>query len=352
MRKGPPELFDKVPPGKSVLRAPPGKGLPIGNHTSQFFANVYLNELDQFVKHGLKAPYYVRYVDDLLLLSRSREELLGWRAAIDAFLRERLLLELNPRATRIAPLSSGIDFLGVVVHPHHRLVRRRVVRNLLTRLNALEGLLTDDTAGYSWVRYRKGTSEYLRAMTASYRAHFLHANTWKLRTAIGRRFPWLRRAAAAPGERPFWELRRAFPCLAAQAHWLARKFPGRLLAIQVGKFWEFYGPSATCLARALGLQLLRGRRRALRPWVRVPLDRLPLVLEAARASAVRDVVLVAEEGQGAGWVLDRRAVAVGRLRSSEKDTDAESAAGARRRSGFALMGSSADPIDRSGTRTA
>ena len=77
--KGDPKLRQRIPPGKSLFTAPPGKGLPIGNHTSQFFANVYLNELDQFVKHRLKAPYYIRYVDDLVVLSPSREGLERWK---------------------------------------------------------------------------------------------------------------------------------------------------------------------------------------------------------------------------------------------------------------------------------
>ena len=127
VRRGPKHLFDRVPPGKSLLRAPVGRGLPIGKHTSQFFANVYLNCLDQFVKHELRARYYIRYVDDLILLSPRREELVGWQAAIEGFLRKKLLLDLNGSRSRIAPLSSGVDFLGYVVHPHHVLLRRRVV---------------------------------------------------------------------------------------------------------------------------------------------------------------------------------------------------------------------------------
>lgn len=205
-----------------------------------------------------------------------------------------------------------MDFLGVVVHPHHRLVRRRVVRSLVSRLRALEGVLTGEAGGYSWVFYRPGTSEYLQAMTASYRAHFSHANTARLRARIRRRFPWLQRALAPAGGGPFWELRRAFPCLAAQAHWFDRKFPGCLLAFQVGTFWELYGGSATAVARAMNLRLLHGRRRALQPWTRVPLARLGLLLEGARKVGVRDIVLIGEEGQSGGWVLDRRAVGLGR----------------------------------------
>ena len=78
-------LFESVPSHKSLFKVPVNQGLPIGNLTSQFFANVYLNELDQFVKHKLKARYYLRYVDDFLILSKDKEELKKWRDDIGKF---------------------------------------------------------------------------------------------------------------------------------------------------------------------------------------------------------------------------------------------------------------------------
>jgi hypothetical protein len=79
------ELLDQVPAHKSLFKVDKGKGLPIGNLTSQFFANVYLNELDQFVKHSLKCRFYLRYVDDFLLLSANPEELYEWKDRIEIF---------------------------------------------------------------------------------------------------------------------------------------------------------------------------------------------------------------------------------------------------------------------------
>jgi len=258
--RGPAEVFEKVPPGKSLLRGPEGRGLPIGNHTSQFFANVYLNEIDQFAKHEFRVRYYLRYVDDLLLLSKDRDDLLAWKAAIDAFLRRNLHLELNAERSRIAPLSSGIDFLGYVVHPYHRLVRRRVVGNLRSRLPALEKRLTKEERGISWVLYRQGESEYLRDMAASYRPHLLRADTRRLRANIRRRFPWLRTALPEPRKKPFWFAPRAFPCLGAQVHWFEERYPEALVAFQVGRFWELYGSRAASFAEAARLKLYRGRR--------------------------------------------------------------------------------------------
>lgn len=88
------------------------KGLPIGNLSSQFFANLYLNELDQFVKHRLKCGYYLRYCDDFVMLSEKRDKLLEWKAEVERFLAERLKLRLNEKRQSLQPVSNGINFLG------------------------------------------------------------------------------------------------------------------------------------------------------------------------------------------------------------------------------------------------
>ncbi|MEK6918197.1 MAG: RNA-directed DNA polymerase, partial [Nanoarchaeota archaeon] len=78
-----------------------GKGMPLGNLTSQFFANVYLHELDYFVKHRLKAKYYLRYVDDFVLLGSSKEKLLSWGGGMAGFLFKDLKLELQPQKSKV-----------------------------------------------------------------------------------------------------------------------------------------------------------------------------------------------------------------------------------------------------------
>ncbi|MEK6898588.1 MAG: reverse transcriptase/maturase family protein [Nanoarchaeota archaeon] len=88
------------------------KGMPLGNLTSQFFANLYLNELDVFVKHKLKAKYYIRYVDDFVILHESKEQLGKWKQEINTFLDERLKIELHPSKSNVLRLNSGINFLG------------------------------------------------------------------------------------------------------------------------------------------------------------------------------------------------------------------------------------------------
>jgi RNA-directed DNA polymerase len=126
IKKGQLSLFEQIPRHKSLFYTEGRTGLPIGNYTSQFFANVYLNELDQFVKHRLKCRYYLRYVDDLVFLGNDRKELQDWEAGIKDFLARRLHLALNMNARRIASIHNGCNFLGYIVRPTHLMVRRRV----------------------------------------------------------------------------------------------------------------------------------------------------------------------------------------------------------------------------------
>ena len=113
-------------------------GMPIGNLTSQFFANVYLNELDYFVKHKLKAKYYIRYVDDFVILHKSKWQLEKWKEEISGFLKEKLKIELHPQKSKIISLSKGIDFLGFRNFWDYRLLRKRNIRNMQKKITAYE----------------------------------------------------------------------------------------------------------------------------------------------------------------------------------------------------------------------
>jgi RNA-directed DNA polymerase len=113
-----------------------GKGMPLGNWTSQFFANVYLNELDQFVKHKLKAKYYLRYVDDFVILHRSKQMLQIYEEKIKDFL-QTLKLELHPTKCKIIPLSRGVSILGFRFFYQYKLVRQRNIRKIYTKLQEL-----------------------------------------------------------------------------------------------------------------------------------------------------------------------------------------------------------------------
>lgn len=109
--------------------------MPLGDLTSQFFANVYLNELDQFVKHKLKAKYYIRYVDNFVILNPSKEQLMGWKKEIKKFLQEKLKLELHPDKSRIINLSKGVDFVGFRNFYNYRLLRKRNIRNIKRKIH-------------------------------------------------------------------------------------------------------------------------------------------------------------------------------------------------------------------------
>ena len=111
------------------------KGMPLGNLTSQFFANVYLNELDQFVKHKLRVKYYIRYVDDFILFHKSKKQLEIWKENINLFLREKLKLEIHPDKSKIISLSNGVDFIGFRNFYYFKLLRKRSIKNMERKIN-------------------------------------------------------------------------------------------------------------------------------------------------------------------------------------------------------------------------
>ena len=112
----------------------PHIGLPLGNVTSQLFANVYLNELDLYIKHQLREPYYLRYCDDFILLSNGEAHLKGLIDPIRGFLQDTLHLRLHPKKISLKKFTQGIDFLGYVLFPHYTRVRTKTKKRLKKRL--------------------------------------------------------------------------------------------------------------------------------------------------------------------------------------------------------------------------
>ncbi len=154
------------------------KGMPLGNHTSQFFANVYLNELDQFAKHVLKAPYYLRYVDDFAILSNSYSMLLQYKERINVFLKEHLKLELHPQKSHILSLHSGVSFLGYRIFPHHKLLRKRNARAFERKMGKLRVLYHEKQVSRDQVVDR----------LQGWLAYAEHADTYTYRKEILRNF--------------------------------------------------------------------------------------------------------------------------------------------------------------------
>lgn len=116
---------------------PDGVGIPVGNLTSQLFANVYLNILDHYIKHNLHVHYYIRYMDDFIILGEDPAELKELLQQIDAFIEERLHLHLNPKTTIIAA-KNGVDFVGYRHFPAFRILRKGATRRIKKLLHAFE----------------------------------------------------------------------------------------------------------------------------------------------------------------------------------------------------------------------
>lgn len=112
----------------------PGVGLPLGNLTSQLLVNIYMNEFDQFVKHAMRVKHYVRYADDFIVLASNRKWLTIILPEIGLFLRNRLELQLHPDKIFIKTLASGVDFLGWIHFPDHRVLRTATRRRMVKRL--------------------------------------------------------------------------------------------------------------------------------------------------------------------------------------------------------------------------
>jgi retron-type reverse transcriptase len=163
------ELIKKIL-DNNVESNPIGKGMPLGNLTSQFFANVYLDRLDKFVKHKLRAKYYIRYVDDFVILHESKEKLGAWRTQINEFLGQELKLELHKDKSQVLPLSRGVDFAGFRNFYYFRLLRKRNINSIKSKIK----LFNNELMSYNkFVEIFQGWNAYA-----------IWANSYKLRNKI------------------------------------------------------------------------------------------------------------------------------------------------------------------------
>lgn len=143
-----------------------GKGIPVGNLLSQLFANLVLNELDTFVKNELKVKDYLRYMDDFVVIHNDREYLKEVLQKIDAFMRERKKLSLNPKTT-IINTKNGLDFCGYRIYKDHRKIRKRSHKHMKAAIKAY--------------RHGKITKDKLLLSYKSWEGHAEHADTFRLR---------------------------------------------------------------------------------------------------------------------------------------------------------------------------
>jgi RNA-directed DNA polymerase len=128
------KLLSKVPEHKSLLRAKEHLGLPIGNLSSQFFANIYLDELDQFAKHKLKLKHYIRYVDDVLIFGEDGSKLHQDYLELDRYARKHLGVNFSPVKTHLNRVEHGFDFVGYIIKPYTRYLRRSVLHTMRRRI--------------------------------------------------------------------------------------------------------------------------------------------------------------------------------------------------------------------------
>lgn len=163
-----------------IIQSFPNKGIPIGNLTSQYFANIYLNELDQFITKQIRITYYIRYADDFIILSDDRQYLLNLIPKIEQFLKSRLDLTLHPQKISLRKFKSGIDFLGYIVFPSHVLPRtktkRRLIKKILQKINQYKN---DEI-----------TEEKLKETINSYLGYLSHANTYQFRKKLLEMISW------------------------------------------------------------------------------------------------------------------------------------------------------------------
>ncbi len=160
-----------------VLDSTPGdKGIPVGNLPSQLFANVYLNELDHFLKEDMKIKYYVRYMDDFIILHNDKKFLHDLWKIIEKFLEDKLKLKLN-RKTAVFPVSQGIDFLGYRIFTNRKILRKQYVKRVKRMVKHFER------------EYKAGrmSLEYIRQVLASWKGRSERADVTKLRDSIAKR---------------------------------------------------------------------------------------------------------------------------------------------------------------------
>lgn len=162
-------LLSKVPLQKSLLNAKTGYGLPIGNLSSQFFANVYLDELDQYAKHILKLKYYARYVDDIVVIGLNGKELNLAYCKMQEFVKNNLEINFHPNKKEINKINCGVNFVGYIIKPWCKYIRRSTINNMYKKC------------------LQKTDFNSFRATINSYFGMLRHANAFKERKLIAKK---------------------------------------------------------------------------------------------------------------------------------------------------------------------
>ena len=172
--KSPYYKWKDLPKSKSLFHSSSRCGLPIGNYTSQIFANFYLNFFDHFVKNRLNIKYYGRYVDDAVFILENKGDLRFIMPKIKKFLEEELELKIHPRKIYFQHYSKGVEFLGSFIKPWRVYVSKRVKGNFWRKLKYLNNHLLDKGLN-------KEKKEHIVSVVNSYLGILSHFKTYKLR---------------------------------------------------------------------------------------------------------------------------------------------------------------------------
>ena len=247
-----------LPPHKTLFHEDTEKGIPIGNLTSQFFANVYLNELDQYCKRGLGIKNYIRYVDDFILLDDNPEQLIEWKEKIIQYLKEKLNLTLKKETVEPKSVYKGIDFLGYFIKPRYTLVRRRVLKNY-------EKVIRDNLPLSFQLEYPYCRKQYLsdlnyykefQSRVSSYLAHFCYADTYRIRQNLEKKIKEYQHAMIL--QKDYIRIPRClsrFTKFRYQNGYYLKQFPRHLLIVQIGKYYELYGEGFAEVAKHFQLKV-------------------------------------------------------------------------------------------------
>ncbi|MCP5062186.1 MAG: RNA-directed DNA polymerase [Ignavibacteriae bacterium] len=168
-----------LPKTKSLFHTEKDKGLPIGNLTSQLFGNVYLDQLDHFVKEELGIKYYGRYVDDFILIHKDKEYLLNCGLKIKEFLKQELMLNLHPKKFYLQHYKKGVQFLGVYIKPYRIYSGKRLKNNFYNKTYKWNSIIEINKG-----KLTQEEKELFRANISSYLGLLQHYNTYNLRKKI------------------------------------------------------------------------------------------------------------------------------------------------------------------------
>jgi len=164
--------WDGLPPSKSLFHSACGVGLPIGDLTSQLFSNIYLNELDQFVKRELKCRHYGRYVDDFYIVGNEKWELKAMVPVIRSFLHDRLKLTVHPKKILLRDVRDGVEFVGGYIKPHRVYPTHRSVKSFHEAVALLE-------RQNEWETFSPAKVREVLSTVNSYLGHFQHFRSFK-----------------------------------------------------------------------------------------------------------------------------------------------------------------------------